>query len=136
MVSDREREIEGIRKQPEAYRALAQSLLDQDDGSLPESAIDFLDSQLRRTYLHEYSHEQGRVLLEIQDEQKPVKAFRDGTSVRILLKTCWHHKAYVDDPEDSAWIKRTFERAQDWVRGCEESRLRRIARNATGDIAA
>lgn len=128
------REIDRIRKNSDAFRALASSLLAHDEITEWETA--FLESIIGRTGVKEYSTLQGEKLLQIRDDYQLVENCRS-FSVKNLLDGC--HLARLDlSEDDEAWIIATRDRNPKAVRRRDIGRLLACARqlNLIEDDAA
>ena len=97
------REIDRIRKDPTAFRALAMKLL-KVGTDLTDWEKDFLASIGSDHDSKEFTTRQSEKLLQIRDDNEFVTKCRDGFSVALLLRQC--REARLDLSEsDEAWIE-------------------------------
>ena len=103
------REIDRIRKDPTAFRALATRLL-KFGTDLTDWEKDFLASIGGDRDSKEFTTRQSEKLLQIRDDNEFVTKCHDGFSVPLLLRRC--REARLDLSEsDEAWIEGFFERS-------------------------
>lgn len=94
-------EIEKLRKNAGAFRALAAALLRLGD-DLSDWEEAFLENVARRSDVAEFSTRQAEKLLEIRDNSAVIDKWR-GFSIRALLSGC--HEARCDlGEDDERWI--------------------------------
>ena len=96
------REIERIRKNPDAFRSLAKAMTALRD--LTEWEMAFLES-IQKVRTEEFTNRQGEKLLEIRDQNESIKTF-SGFSVAALLKGCLEGRADLSE-DDESWITST-----------------------------
>jgi hypothetical protein len=102
------REIDRIRKDPTAMRALAVYLLKLADAELTEWEIKFLESISSDRTGEEFTTRQAEKLMQIRDDSEEVSEIGyQRLSVKILVKDC--KLAYLDlaalDEDKAEWIK-------------------------------
>ena len=103
------REIDRIRKDPTAFRALAMKLL-KIGTDLTDWEKDFLASIVNDRDSKEFTTRQSEKLLQIRDDNESVTKCRDGFSVALLLRQC--REARLDLTEsDEAWIEGLLDRS-------------------------
>lgn len=119
------REIDRIRKDAYAFRAMASKLLAVDEIELTEWETAFLDEVRTNLAPREYSTLQAEKLLQIRDGVEVIKTWR-GFSVALLLKNC--HELRCDLIEsDEEWIVAMYAAAPDKIKRRYAPRLGRIA---------
>lgn len=119
-------EIDRIRKDGNAFRALARGLY-RSIPALKDWEKDFLESKTRVTTADEYTTRQAEKLLEIRDDYTWAFKTRDGFSVVTLLREC--HEARCDlSEEDEEWIEQRFAESKVTIRRKHLGRLLRCAR--------
>ena len=124
MASDSE--IERIRKDTEAWRALMRQLLRYADlDMLNPWELDFLEGNLAKPWLEVLSYRQCECLLDIRDDIVLVSSHR-GFSVRYLANGCYENRLDLDE-EDEAWIVEVYKGGQISVRKRDARRLVKIA---------
>lgn len=131
------REIERIRKDPRAFRALAASLLKNHRGDLTEWEIDFLEANTARTHADEFSTRQAEALVGIRDGLVWIDKTRDGFVVATLIRQC--HEARLDLAEaDEDWIVEVRDRNPKALRRRDVGRLCGLCRqlNILDPVAA
>jgi hypothetical protein len=119
-------EIDRIRKDPKAFRALAKGLRTH-ISELTDWEKDFLSSINSQSDKDEFTTRQSEKLLQIRDDYVSVTEIRGGFSVKIILRQC--HEARLDLLEDDEeWIVQRFEQSSTTIRRKHAGRLRRCAR--------
>jgi hypothetical protein len=102
------REIDRVRKDPTAMRALAVYLLRLPNAELTEWEIKFLRSISEDRTSEEFTTRQAEKLMQIRDDSEEVSEIGyQRLSVRILIEDC--KIAYLDlvalDEDNAEWIK-------------------------------
>jgi hypothetical protein len=102
------REIDRIRKDPTAMRALAAYLLRLPNAELTEWETKFLESISSDRTSEEFTTRQGEKLMQIRDDAEEVSEIGyQRLSVKILIEDC--KIAYLDlvalDEDKAEWIK-------------------------------
>jgi hypothetical protein len=82
------KEIDRIRKEPKAFRALAKGLRAQFSDDLTDWERDFLEAIAGRDGKEEFTTRQSEKLLQIRDDYTSVSQLPGGFSVRIVLEEC------------------------------------------------
>jgi hypothetical protein len=116
------KEIERIRKDREAVRAIAKRLLPNDE--LSEWEREFLRSKTAAR--HELTNRQGEKLLEIRDGAEPLTEVA-GFSVRLLLENCFLARLDLSE-EDEDFITRMRAKNTTTILRRHAGRLMRCAR--------
>jgi hypothetical protein len=121
------REIDSLRKDPTAFRALAKRLLKLPNEDFTDWEKLFLDDMaFSRKAVTEFTTRQSEKLLQIRDDAELVTTYR-GFSVKALLKGC--HEGRPDlDAADEAWIADTYARNAQSIKRRHIGRLMRCAR--------
>jgi hypothetical protein len=122
------REIDQIRKDPAAMRALAAHLLKLPSAGLTEWEITFLESISRNRTTEEFTTRQAEKLLQIRDDSEYVSEVGYARlSVRILIENA--QLGHLDLSEDNEeWILR-FPKGTASIRRGEIGRLLQCARD-------
>jgi hypothetical protein len=120
------REIERVRKDPQAVRTMAKSLLKLPRIDFTDWEIDFLESMARYYGADELTARQGEKLVQIRDDAEVISEFR-GFSVRLLLKGCWEARLDLSEA-DEEWIGEMRERCGHAIARRYVGRLMRCAR--------
>lgn len=99
------REIDRIRKDPDAMQASAASLIKYFSSELTDWENTFLDSISRKQYVEEFTTSQAEKLLQIRDGLEDVaEVGYQRLSIRILIADC--RIGHLDlDEDDAEWIK-------------------------------
>jgi hypothetical protein len=119
-------EIDGIRKDGKAFRALARGLHGS-VSALTDWEKDFLESIAGAIEADEYTTRQAEKLLEIRDDYTWDSKTRDGFSVASILREC--HEARCDlSQEDEEWIGQRLTEDRVAIRRKHLGRLARCAR--------
>lgn len=120
------REIDRLRKNARAFRALAKHLLDlsSDDATPWES--DFLESIFLLADVKEFTTRQSEKMLQIRDDYELVATFR-GFSVASLIRGCWEARLDLSE-DDEAWIILLYEQRPGLIKRRSIGRLMRCAR--------
>jgi hypothetical protein len=120
------KEIDRIRKDPKAFRALARGLR-KHIAELTDWEKDFLSSIDSQDEKEEFTTRQSEKLLQIRDDYESVTELLGGFSVKIILRQC--HEARLDlSEDDEEWIIERFEQSPTTIRRKHAGRLRRCAR--------
>jgi hypothetical protein len=120
------KEIDRIRKDPKAFRALAKGLRTH-ISELTDWEKDFLSSIHNQSDKDEYTTRQSEKLLQIRDDYESVTELLGGFSVKIILRQCREARLDLSE-DDEEWILQRFEQSQTTIRRKHASRLRRCAR--------
>ena len=121
------KEIDRIRKEPKAFRALAKGLRAQFSDDLTDWEKDFLDGIAGRDGKAEFTTRQSEKLLQIRDDYTSVSQLPGGFSVRIVLQEC--KEARLDlSAHDEQWILQSYERSPTTIKRKNAGRLMRCAR--------
>lgn len=118
------REIDRIRKQPQAFRDLAARLLAAHGDELNEWETEFLEGKAR-VKVDEFSVRQAETLLQIRDDAEPVTIWR-GFSITTLLRQCFEARADLSEV-DEEWIVGLRDRDTASVKRRHIGRLARCA---------
>jgi len=120
------KEIDRIRKDPKAFRALARGLR-KHIAELTDWEKDFLSSIDSQDEKDEFTTRQSEKLLQIRDDYESVTELLGGFSVKLILRQC--HEARLDLSEsDEEWIIERFDQSPTTIRRKHAGRLRRCAR--------
>lgn len=120
------KEIDRVRKDPKAFRALAKGLRAH-ISELTDWEKDFLSSVNSQSDKEEFTTRQSEKLLQIRDDYESVIEIRGGFTVKIILRQC--REARLDLAEDDeAWILQRYEQSPTTIRRKHAGRLRRCAR--------
>jgi hypothetical protein len=101
------REIDRIRKDPTAMRALAAYLLRLPNAELTEWEIKFLQSISADQTSEEFTTRQAEKLMQIRDDSEEVSEIGPRLSVKILIENCkiTHLDLAAVDEDKAEWIK-------------------------------
>lgn len=134
------REIDRIRKDPTAMRALAAYLLKLPRVELTEWEIKFLESISSEHTTEEFTTRQAEKLMQIREDSEEVSEIGPRLSVKILIEDC--KLGYLDiaavDEDKAEWIK-AFPAGTSRIKRKYTGRLlncARILRNAEDEDAA
>jgi hypothetical protein len=119
------KEIDRIRKEPKAFRALAKGLRTQFAGDLTDWEKDFLEGIAGRDGKEEFTTRQSEKLLQIRDDYTSVSELPGGFSVRIVLEECKEARLDLSE-DDEQW--QSYERSPTTIRRKNAGRLMRCAR--------
>ena len=120
------REIDRVRKDPQAVRTIAKALLKLPGTDFTDWEIDFLQSMARHYGSDEFTTRQGEKLLQIRDDAQYVTEFL-GFNVRLLLKGCWDGRLDLTEA-DEVWIGQMRGEREDAIKRRHIGRLLRCAR--------
>ena len=121
------REIDSLRKDPTAFRALAKRLLNLPHEDYTDWEKLFLDDMaFSRKTVAEFTTRQSEKLLQIRDDAELVKSYR-GFSIKALLKGCYDGRQDLDEA-DEAWIVDMYARNAQSIKRRHVGRLTRCAR--------
>jgi hypothetical protein len=122
-------EIERIRKDPRAFKPLAEHLL-ADAGYAQigsDSATDFLEN-ISRYRSDELTLRQSEFLLELRDEARAYFRFGDGLSVETLIAKCFLARLDLGSDQDVERIEALKASGRIFVTGKEIGWFKRICR--------
>ncbi len=120
------REIERIRKDADAARAIALGVLAVDRDALNDWETDFMEGIPVHCDRGEISLPQAQKLLEIRDDVQIITEYR-GLSLRRLIQHC--HEARLDlSEDDEEWILHLHTSSPNTIRRRHVGRLMRCAR--------
>jgi hypothetical protein len=121
------REIDSLRKDPAAFRALAKRLLKLPNEDFTDWEKLFLDDMaFSRKAVTEFTTRQSEKLLQIRDDAELVTSCR-GFSIKTLLKGCYDGRLDLDDT-DEAWIADMHAHNPQSIKRRHVGRLMRCAR--------
>jgi hypothetical protein len=120
-------EIDRIRKEPKAFRALAKGLRAQFSDDLSDWEKDFLEDVAGRVAKEEFTTRQSEKLLQIRDDYTSVSQLPGGFSVTIILKECKEARLDLSE-DDEQWILQSYKRSPTTIRRKNAGRLMRCAR--------
>jgi hypothetical protein len=121
------KEIDRVRKEPKAFRALAKVLRVQFSDDLTDWEKDFLEGIAGRDGKEEFTTRQSEKLLQVRDDYTSVSELLGGISVRIVLEECKQARHDLSD-DDEQWILQSYERSPTTIRRKNAGRLMRCAR--------
>jgi hypothetical protein len=122
------REIDRIRKDPTAMRALAAHLLRLPNAELTEWEIKFLESISADRTSEEFTTRQGEKLMQIRDDSEYVSEIGyDRLSVKILIADCQMGHIILEE-NDEEWIL-GFPKGTTSIKRRDIGRLLRCARD-------
>lgn len=120
------REIDRLRKDPVAFRAVATGLLRLPEGTFTEWEADFLEDVLRKPdAFGEYTTRQGEKLLEIRDNADLLKEWR-GFNVATLIQRIYEARLDLEEA-DEAFVVALREFSTTSVRRSQAAKLGRLA---------
>ena len=121
------REIDSLRKDPTAFRALAKRLLKLPNEDFTDWEKLFLDDMaFSRKAVSEFTTRQSEKLLQIRDDAELVNSYR-GFSIKVLLKGCYDGRQDLNEAEE-AWITDMQARNAHSIKRRHVGRLMRCAR--------
>lgn len=121
-----DREIEAVRKDPDRFRFMAKQLLEHDEASLTDQALDFLEKVSGWKWSEDLSYRQAEWLLDLRDDHQMVTAFR-GYSIGALVRVCFLNRFEFDE-DAQEWIEGVHASGRTSLRRREAARLHRLAR--------
>jgi hypothetical protein len=119
-------EIDRIRKDPKAFRALAKSMRTHFD-ELTDWEKGFLTSIVDQSDKEEFTTRQSEKLFQIRDDYEVLTELLGGFSVKIILRKCWEARLDLSE-DDEEWILQRFEQSPSTIRRKHAGGLRRCAR--------
>jgi hypothetical protein len=119
-------EIDRIRKNAKAFRALAKGL-HMHIADLTDWEKDFLSSIKDQSEKDEFTTRQSEKLMQIRDDYESVTQLPGGFSVKLVLRDCNEARKNLSE-DDEAWIVQRIKISETTIRRKHVGRLMRCAR--------
>jgi hypothetical protein len=111
-------EIDRVRKDPKAFKLLANHLLADPDYARERSefATDFLEN-ISRSEKEELTTRQGEILLELRDEGRRCFEICDDLSIEILIEKFYYARLDLENDNDVAFIVALWTSGRKFITG-------------------